>query len=188
MVYDIRRTRYPGCRSLKNSAVVVVVVVLIVVAAVAGGTYLLLRGPSTGTLAIGVTDAPVGSNVTHIYLTISSIVLQSSDNATTTFKVNATQFDLLSFVDVTEMLGSDSIPAANYTMIRFNVTGAQATISGVNVTLTVPSQEVKVPIHFEVQANKTTTVVLDITVDTTNISAAHNLRPVVLVKSVTGPS
>jgi uncharacterized protein DUF4382 len=163
-----------------------VVVAVIVVAAIGVGAFYLLNRP-TGTLVMGVTDSPPAtSNVTHVYLTITGIMLQGPAG-NTTYNLSSTQFDLLKLTNVTKFLGTNKIPVGNYTMVRFNVSSAIATISGVNVTLTVPSGEVKVPIHFEVQSGKTTTVVLDITADMTNISVSHNFRPVVTVKTVSGP-
>jgi hypothetical protein len=160
--------------------------VLVVILAVAGGGALLISGGSSGTLVVGVTDSP--TFVSHLYLTVSDITLRGDSNSTASYKVNSTQFDLLLLTNVTKMLGTNHITAGNYTMIRFTVVSAIATIGGANVTLTVPSGEVKVPIHFQIQSGKTTVLVLDITADMTNVSASHNLSPVVHVKSVTGPS
>lgn len=168
-----------------TTAVAAAVVVAIVII---GGAYAYLQyGSGSGTLAIGFTDAPVG-NVSHIYLTMTDIQLDGPGNGSVNFKVNATTFDLLSLLNVTKMLGSNSVPVGNYTMIRFSVVAATATVSGHNTTLTVPSSQVKLPLNFSVIAGKTTTVVVDVTADMTNISAANNLRPVVTVKSITGPS
>ena len=169
-----------------KTALLLIVAAVVVVAAAAGALYVLNR--PTGTLVIGVTDSPLNSNVTHVYLMISGIILQGENNSTTAYNVNSTQFDLLSLTNVTKLLGPNSVPVGNYTMIRFNVTSAIATISGTNVTLTVPSGQVKVPIHFEVQSSKTTTVVLDIAADMTNISASHNFRPVVTIRSIGRPT
>jgi len=171
---------------LKTSAALVAAVVI--AAAAISAAYLVT--PLTaggGTLAIGITDSPV-SNVSHIYLKISNIQLQGQGNTSVSFKVNPISFDLLSLVNVTKMLGSVSVPVGNYTMIRFTIVSATATIGASNVTLKVPSGEVKVPISFQVASGKTTTVVIDVTADMTNISASGNLRPVVTVKSVRGPS
>lgn len=161
------------------------VLAAVVIGALAGS--LLLSAP-TGALVIGVKDAPSTGSVTHIYLNITDITLQGSGNSSTTYRVNATSFDLLALTNVTKMLGKNSIPTGNYTMVRFSVTGAKATISGANVTLTVPSGEIKVPVHFTIAAGKTTTVVLDITADETAISASHNLRPTVTGMETQPPS
>lgn len=169
-----------------KSSTLIAVAVLIIVAIAAGASVILLT-PGGGTLSIGITDSPV-QNVSHIYLTISNIQMQGAGNTTTSYSSSSSQFDLLSLVNVTKMLGSTKLSAGNYTMIRFDVTSAVATISGVNKTLTVPSGEIKVPLHFQIKSGSTTTVVLDITVDMTNVSASGNLRPVVTVKSISGPN
>jgi hypothetical protein len=142
---------------------------------------------SNGTPSIQVTDTPV-SGISHIYLNVSSIELQGGGNSSVSFPVKDGSFDLLSLVNVTMLLGTSQVPVGNYTMIRFNITSAVATIGGTNSSLTVPSGQVKVPLLFSVSAGKTTTVVLDVTADMTNISASGNLRPVAVVKSITGPS
>lgn len=156
-------------------ALAVAIVAIVVVGAAA---FVFLSAPS-GSLIVGVKDAPSTGAVSHIYLTITDIVLQGSGNSSTTFKVNATTFDLLALQNVTKMLGQNSVPVGNYTMVRFGVTAAIATVNGANVTLTVPSGEIKVPMQFTIASGKTTTIVLDITADMTAISASNNLRPVV---------
>ena len=170
---------------MKTPAVAAILVVIAVVVGVVAAALLTSPG---GTLLIGVKDAPVGGSVTHIYLTISDITLQGSGNSSSTYKVNSTSFDLLKLTNITKMLGKDSVPTGNYTMIRFSVTGAVATVSGSNVTLNVPSGEIKVPLRFEISSGKTTTVVLDITADMTAISASNNLRPTVTGVETVPPS
>ncbi len=165
-------------------------IALVVIVGAIGASMLLTSRP-TGKLVIGVTDSPINSDVTHIYLTISDIKLQGDGNSTVSYKINATTFDLIQLDNVTKMLGNNSIPVGNYTMIRFTVVSAKATISGVNVSLTVPSGEIKVPLtdqQLQVKSGMTTTVVIDITANSTNISASKNLSPVVHVKSISGPS
>jgi len=167
---------------------------LIVVLAVAVGGVLFLGSPvsgQTGTVTVGVTDSPPASNVTHIYVTITDIAFQGGNsNTTVNFRVNSTEFDLLALQNVTKLVGTNSIPVGNYTMIRFNVTSAVATIAGANVTLNVPSNQVKIPFasqKIQVKSGLDTKIVLDITPDLTHISSSYNLRPVVTLKSVVGP-
>lgn len=140
---------------------------------------------STGTLTVQVKDAT--SNVSNLYLTISNVELQGSGNSTTTFKTVTITFDLLAFVNVTRILENDSVLVGNYTMIRFTIVSAVATIDGVNESLTVPSTHVRVPTQFQVTSGKTTTIVLEINPGWINISASRNLRPVV-TPQVSGPS
>ena len=167
------------------AAVAVAVLVVVVVAAVA---VVFLMAPS-GSLVVGVKDAPSTGAVSHIYLTITDIVLQGgTGNTSTTFKLNATTFDLLALQNVTKMLGKNSVPVGNYTMVRFGVTSAVATVGGTNVTLTVPSGQIKVPMQFTVASGKTTTIVLDISADMTAISTSNNLRPAVIGQETVPPS
>ncbi len=168
---------------MNRTGIIIIGVVLLLI--VGGLLALQLTPRGNGVVDIGVIDGPV--NATHIYMTITNITLQSESNTTVNYKVGPVSFDLLSFVSVTKFLGNVSIPAGNYTMIRFTVTAATATRSGSNTTLTVPSGQIKVPVHFQVKSGEYTTIVLDIVPNMTNISASLNLSPVVHVKSVTGP-
>lgn len=163
-----------------------VIVVGLAVAAVASLSS--FQTPGKGTLSIGVTDRPVGV-VSHIYLTISNIELQGEANTTVSYHFGPTQLDLLLLVNFTKMLGDVKVPAGNYSMIRFMVASPIATINGQNISLRIPSGEIKIPLSFQIKSGATTSIVIDITDDYMNdISASGNLRPVVTVKSISGPS
>ena len=168
----------------KNILYIALLIIVIIVAATGVALY---YGTiqSTGTLSVEVKDAT--TNVSNLYLTVSNIELQGSGNSTTIFKTGSITFDLLALVNVTKMLGNDSVPTGNYTMIRFTIVSAVATVAGVNVSLTVPSGQMKVPTQFQVASGKTTTIVLEINPGQINISASKNLRPVV-TPYVSGPS
>ncbi|MDG6990270.1 MAG: DUF4382 domain-containing protein [Nitrososphaerota archaeon] len=170
---------------MRTTVIAFAIVVVVVIAAAAA---VFLMAPS-GSLVVGVKDSPSTGAVSHIYLTITNIVLQGgSGNTSTTFTVNATTFDLLSLQNVTKMLGKNSAPIGNYTMVRFGVVQAIATVGGTNVTLTVPSGQILVPMRFSIASGKTTTIVLDITADMTAISASNNLRPTVTGQETVPPS
>src|SRR5579875_3761752 len=130
-------------------AAIAIAVVFLVAAGAAIGLAYTRSSASDGTLAIGVHDSPIAGE-THLYLTISNIELQGSDNNTVTYQKGSVTFDLLSLVNVSKMLGNVSVPSGNYTMIRFSILSATAVIGGVNVTLNVPSLQVKVPLSFEI--------------------------------------
>ena len=168
----------------KSTLYLALAIIVIIVAASGVALYYGSIG-SMGTLSVQVKDAT--SNVSNLYLTISNIELQGSGNSTTTFKTSSITFDLLALVNVSKILGNDSVPAGNYTMIRFTIVSAVATVSGVNETLTVPSGQMKVPTQFQVASGKTTVIVLEINPGQINISASRNLRPVV-TPHVSGPS
>ncbi len=163
----------------KRSAIITLILLVVLVLGVTGAYYG-LSSSAYGTVSIGVKDQPVQS-ITHLYLTMSNIELQGNGNSTSTFQSGSiTSFDLLSLVNVSKMLGNESVHPGNYTMIRFTIVSAVASIGGKNVTLNVPSNEVKVPIHFEITSGKVTTIILDITADNTQISSSMNFRPVVI--------
>ncbi len=170
------------------SSTLAVIIAVLVIGAAGIGVYLAFGFLSSGegTVAIGIKDSPIGS-VSHVYLAISGIELQGNGNSTASYQTGLQKFDLLSLVNVTKMMGNVNVPAGNYTMIRFTIDSAIATIGNTNVTLNVPSGELKVPVQFQVQSTKTTTIVLDITADQTEISASNNLRPVV-TPQIIGPS
>ncbi|MDG6905436.1 MAG: DUF4382 domain-containing protein [Nitrososphaerota archaeon] len=169
----------------RRSTRYIVVAIIIVIVAAAGVALFYIATGSTGTLSLQVKDA--SSNVSNLYVTISNIELQGSGNSTTSFKTGSVTFDLLALVNVSKILGNDSVPAGNYTMIRFTITSAVATVSGVNESLTVPSGQIKVPTQFQISSSKTTTIVLEINPGQINISVSRNLRPVV-TPYVNGPS
>jgi hypothetical protein len=178
-----------GMPKLETDAMTRLTIVAVVVIAVValGAAVFLFSAPSAGqgSISIGFTDAPV-QGVTHIYITISNIMLQGTGDTSVSYS-SGTQFDLLGLLNVTKMLGTTQVPAGNYTMIRFTLASAVATIASSNVTLKVPSGEIKVPVSFQIKSGATTSIVLDISADMTNISASGNLRPVVTVKSINGP-
>ena len=173
---------------MKRSTTLAVSAILLISLGIGAVGFFSLQLSSSGTLSIGITDRPTGG-VSHIYLTISSIELQGEGNANVSYKSGPIQFDLLSLVNVTKLLGGVKVPVGNYSMIRFTITSAIATINGQNTSLRVPSGEIKIPLSFQIKSGSTTSIVLDITDDyMNNISTSGNLRPVITVKSITGPS
>lgn len=140
--------------------------------------------PNTGTLIIKLTDAPV--DLEHLNITIDSVLAQRVGNNTETWEnltfiegVSEVYFDLLTLRDVTMDLSITEIPSGNYTMIKMHIKTANATyVGGGNVTLTVPSEYVRVIVHFEVKRGEETTVLIDMVPDWVAISKSNRLRPV----------
>jgi len=138
----------------------------------------------TGTLAIMLTDAPV--NLTHLNVTIDSISAhrQGYDNETwvnLNFVNNVSEvyFDLLALQDVAMNLSLTEIPPGNYTMIKMHIKTANATYADGNTTdLEVPSEHIKVIIHFEIVVGGATTVLIDMQTDWVAVSHSKKLRPV----------
>jgi hypothetical protein len=160
---------------------------VLLVSGTAAGVHYLAPSIGDGTVSLGFQGTPE-SGVSHIYLTVREIDFQGGVNTTDSVYLNSpVTFDLLSLVNVAHILGDVSVSSGHYNMIRFIVSPAMATISGHNVTLKLPSGEVKVPIQFQVVHGDTTSIILTISADDTLIIHNHILRPVV-TGAVIGPN
>lgn len=146
-----------------------------------------------GTLVIKLTDAPV--ELKHLNVTISSL---SSLRVEYTFNfprketwenlwfvggLSEFNVDILALQNVTKDLSITEIPSGKYTKVRVAITAANATlIDGETVNLIVPSERIDVILDFEVEAGKTTTLLLDMEVDWAAISRTGRLRPILKAK------
>jgi hypothetical protein len=64
-------------------------------------------------------------------------------------------------------------------MIKMHVKSANATYADGNTTdLDVPSEHIKVIIHFEIVKGETTTVLIDMQADSVAVSHSKKLKPV----------
>jgi len=178
-----------------RATVGIIASVVIIAAVLVSGIQLPTTQPPTaqkneGTLVIMLTDAPV--NLTHLNVTITNMTVLNSDTGNWTnipFLNNITEWytDILALQNVTEDLSITQIPAGNYTKLRMQVTTANATYAnGETQTLTVPPEKIDVIIHFTIETDKTTHLLIDMQADWTVISKNGNLRPV-LKASVTEP-
>jgi len=145
--------------------------------------------PNTGTLVVMLTDAPV--NLTHLNVTLDSISAHRQGYGNETwvnlaFVNNVTEvyFDLLALQDVAMNLSITEIPPGNYTMIKMHIKTANATYANGNTTdLDVPSEHIKVIIHFEIVKGGKATVLIDMQPgekldDWVAVSRSKKLRPV----------
>ncbi|UCG45782.1 MAG: DUF4382 domain-containing protein [Candidatus Bathyarchaeota archaeon] len=140
--------------------------------------------PETGSLRVMLTDAP--ANLTHLNVTLDSISAHRQGYGNESwvdlvFVENVTEvyFDLLALQDVAIDLSITEIPPGNYTMIKMHIKTANATYADGNTTdLEVPSDHIKVIIHFEITEGETTTVLIDMQADTVAISQSRKLKPV----------
>jgi len=159
--------------------------VLIAVLIIAGVFLSGVRFPSikaqTGTLIVLLTDAPV--NLTHLNVTIDSFSVHGVKEGWILIPFGSgkteVSFDLLALHNVTMKLANAIIPDGNYTTMRMTIKNANATYADGNWTdLTVPSEHVDIIIHFEVKADDTTVVLIDMQADWVAISKTQRLRPV----------
>lgn len=135
----------------------------------------------TGTLVVLLTDAPV--NVTHLNITIDSfsVHLQNESWIDIPFANGEGEvyFDLLELYNVTMELSVAEIHAGNYTKMRMTIKTANATFAnGDTADLTVPPGHIDIIIHFEIESDDTTVVLIDMEADWVAISQNNRLRPV----------
>jgi Domain of unknown function (DUF4382) len=150
------------------------------------GMHYVAPGLTNGTTSIGFQGTPE-RGVSHIYLRVSNMMCQGGKNTTNSmYFPHPVSFDALSLVNVTRMLGDVSMTPGQYDMITFVVSSAVATIGGQNVTLKVPSEEVQVPVQFEVVHGQPTSVILTLSFDDNLIIQNHILSPVI-TNQVDGP-
>lgn len=144
-----------------------------------------------GMLVLKITDAPSDLNISEALVTISSVEVHQAvggDNNTSaswyTIVEEAQTFDLISLINVTDVLGSEELSAGVYTQIRLHVDQALVTIDGVQHNLSIPSAEVKLVSGFQILENETTTLILDFDIHESiheTGSGTYILRPTITV-------
>ena len=135
----------------------------------------------TGTLMVLLTDAPI--NITHLNVTIDSLSVNPKNGSwiALPFVDDQTEvyFDLLSLQNVTKELSDAEIPVGNYSKMRMTVKTANATLAdGETLDLIVPSGKIDIIIHFEIEHDDATVVLIDMQPDWVAISKSNRLRPV----------
>jgi Domain of unknown function (DUF4382) len=166
---------------------------LILVVIIAGAvTGFLFYGPTSISLSIkDPPQTPYDSTVQAIYVTFTSIGVHTANAGNSsgwhTIGTSAT-VNLLTVLNVSSTLGRSSLPAGKYTELRFNVSQVIVTISGVNVTFSVPSGSFKVPIlngGFQAYGAITVNVELDLSFkDSEILSMNGHLTPVATARVV----
>ena len=143
-----------------------------------------------GTLAILITDAPV-RDLKQLNITIDSFEIHRNDpDEWIDIQIDngRVSFDLLALKNgnITEEAAIGMVPEGNYTMIRMHVVeGLEFTNATMDdnsvIELNVPSEKIKIPVHFEIKTGQTTSIILDITADSVHIASnpEHNFRPVI---------
>lgn len=91
--------------------------------------------------------------------------------------------DLITVKDVKEILGETTLSEGKYTQVRLSVSSATAVIDSVTYTLTIPSRSVKFIHPFEIENNKTTSLIIDFDADISIVKTGdkYMLKPVVKV-------
>ena len=140
-----------------------------------------------GTLILQITDKPP-RNLTYLYIEIDEISLHRQGNESgigpkVNFPVDAEVYNVTALQGINEILGANSVPDGNYTMIELHILSANATFSDNlddNVTLTIVANGwMKIPVHFRISEGDVTVVTLDFDIEQTQVSASDVLRPVI---------
>jgi hypothetical protein len=147
----------------------------------------------TGTLIVLLTDAPV--NLTKLNVTIGNLSAHSVEegwiNLPFVNDEEEVSFNLLALQNVTMELSIAEIPVGNYTKMRMTIKNANATFANGDsepVPLTVPSGHIDIIIHFEIESNGTTVLLIDMEPDWVAISKTNRLRPIFKADVSTKPS
>jgi hypothetical protein len=156
-------------------------------------TEILTSPPPTltfGTLRLQLTDAPP-RNLTYLYIEIDEVRLNRQGNESgigpkIIFPIDTKIYNVTALQGLNEIIGENSVPDGNYTMIELHILSANATFSEnleENVTLTIVANGwMKIPIHFRISEGADTVVTLDFDLEKTQVSASDILKPVIKPK------
>lgn len=145
-------------------------------------------GVSTGVLQVSMIDPPhVPAEVVGVYINYSSIQVHvaSAGNKSGWHNVTASgTINLMTIVNNSKVMGSASLPAGTYNIVRFNITSALVTVKSStgglsNHTVTVPSGKVQAVITggASVQANGFTKLLIDISPRVNGANGSYMLVP-----------
>jgi len=164
-------------------------------------TIILIAGcviPSGGgTLQLKITDQ---GTISSLLLSISEVKVHIAGNETEQSDGQETNetggsgwitvaesktVDLIEVKDVNDLLGETSLAPGKYTQIRLSVSIATAVIDGVSHELIIPSRNLKFIHPFEIEENKTTSLIIDFNADNSIVKAGDKyiLKPVARIST-----
>ena len=181
-----QETHQPTPKRGKKKIVLALVLVLVVVGGVVG---FLFYAPSNVQISIrDPPQQPYDPSITGIFVTFTIDVHSAnagSDSGWHTITTGAT-VNLFTVLNASKVLGKASLPAGKYTELRFNISKVIVTISGGNVTYTIPSGSLKIPITgagAQAYGALTVNVELDLSFKTSEIlNPTLTLNPVATAK------
>jgi hypothetical protein len=134
----------------KRSKRKIVLALLLALVVIGGVVGFLFVAPANA--QISIKDPPqqsYDSSIQAIYVSFTSVEIHSAnagnDSGWHTIITSAT-VNLFTVLNASKVLGKASLPPGKYTELRFNVSKVMVTVSGVNVTYTIPSGSLKIPI------------------------------------------
>ena len=152
-----------------------------------------------GSLVIKLKDKPV-EDAEHIFVTISSIVVHKADpDAFIVVADTEQEFDLLELKNNPTAIVKTDMDAGHYNQIRMDVVSGrivfleddgQGGFVEMPYDLKIPSNEIKIPVQFTIEANGEAEITLDfdaeesIKVTKQGKKDSYKLRPVIKVVGV----
>lgn len=175
-----------GKHVLTFAAVGILIAAGLIAVGTLGPTVLLplIFPANAGTLDIKVTDAPV-QDLSSLNITVDQFEVHQQETGqwiNVTITEGQVTFDLVKLRNITQDAALDQIPLGNYTKIRMHILSTIAQINGGDViTVRFPPNKLDIIVRFEVKAGQTTSLILDIQVDTLKIAEnpQHNATPVI---------
>ena len=145
-------------------------------------------GVNTGVLQLSMIDPPhVPAEVVGVYINYSSIQVHVASVGNESGWHNVTSsgtINLMTIVNNSKVLGSASLPAGTYNIVRFNITSALVTVKNSagglsNYTVSVPNGKVQAVIGggASVQANGFTKLLVDISPKVNGANGSYMLVP-----------
>lgn len=168
-----QETPQPTLKRGKRKLALAILLVLVVVGGVVGFLY---YAPSNAQISIkDPPQQPYDPSIQAIYVTFTSIEIHAAnagDSSGWHALTTGATVNLFTVLNVSKVLGRASLPAGKYTELRFNVSAVAVTISGINVTFTIPSGSLKIPITgagAQAYGALTVNIVLDLSFKTSEI-------------------
>src|SRR6266567_2180226 len=175
-----QETNQPSSKRGRKKIVLALVLVLVVVGGVVG---FLFYAPSNAQISIkDPPQQPYDSSIQAIYVSFTSIEIHSANAGDAsgwhTIITSAT-VNLFTVLNASKVLGKALLPAGKYTELRFNVSAVIVTISGINVTFTIPNGSLKIPITgagAQAYGALTVNIVLDLSFKNSEILSNPTLK------------
>ena len=163
--------------------------------------------PVNGTLVVEIVDAPLAElasstacgdcSVSSLNVTIDSVQVHREgalnlDGEWMEVLHDTTTIDIVQLKNMTEILGSATIPESMISSVRLHVSSASAKLSGSGtlVTLIIPSDELRIPLQslVKVKGGLTTTMVIDFQPHVVcQGNGQCRLTPILVLKNIKGP-
>lgn len=144
--------------------------IFVVVGAVVviGLWYVFMMNGGQGRVVFAVTDAAASlENLTSVTMSVNKVEVQSSTDSWVTVSTTPYSFDLLKLKKsgALELLADVKLDAGTYNQVRLNISKVVVVKAGQTMEAKLPSNDLKIVGHLVVEADGTSTAVLDFMLD-----------------------